>query len=108
MSKHTHFVSLSNNCIYPAMTSPEGYELDHPTEYRAATHAEIQQYKRGHDSVEVFELPALSAEPAAESVSPTTLQLADDDDDAPAPVVFIAPAPIAPAPVAIPPAPSAE
>ena len=109
---HSHYVSLANDVIYPALSSPAGYEDQHPSEYRPATAAEIEKFKRGNTvAVRVAPLPVDQAPAGA---TPTSITLADDGDageneqnvapPAPAP----APVPAAPAPVinpAIPPAP---
>ena len=94
-AKHTHYVSLTNGAIHPAMTSPAGYEDQHLTEWRPATHTEIQRYLSG--SVETLDVSPLPLESLAPS-SPTTLQLEPEDPAAPAgPAPVFTPAPPAPA-----------
>jgi hypothetical protein len=95
--KYSHYVSLENGGIYPAMTSPSGYEDQHLTEWRGANPAEVEKYLRGETAVDVSPLP-ISPSPVFPLSSPTTLQLAPED---PAP-------PIAPAPPAAPVQPIAE
>lgn len=132
----THYVSLTNGGIYPAMTSPLGHEDANPADWRAANPDEVQRYEQGQLEVDVSPIQLGDAAPAALTAiaTPAALTLADDDVVVPpappvsaapvaeAPVVSAtvnipappaptaAPAPIAPpaAPGAIPRAPSAE
>lgn len=101
--KHTHYVSMENGAIYPALTSPSGYEDEHPAEYRPATQAEIEQYQRGNDSARPFE----HATPQPVEIElPRTIQLATEE--LPAPSESPAPAPAVPPPPAFVVPPSAE
>lgn len=80
--KHTHYVSLENGCIHPALTSPAGYEDEHTTEWRPATQAEIQRYHAGTERTEAY-VPVDLRDAAAErteQATPSTLTLADDTD----------------------------
>lgn len=106
--KHTHYVSLENGCIHPAMTSPAGYEDEHTTEWRPATAAEIKRYKEGAAGSDRTEAYASLSEPLtsaqAAQVTPTTITLANDDNDGvqiqpPAPPAERTPAPPPPAPL---------
>lgn len=84
-ARHTHYVSLHNNTIHPAMTYPPGFQDANPKDWRPATHAEIERYKAGKDALEV--LPLAFGTPGEASVaSPKTLQLSDDE-----PVVPVTP-----------------
>ena len=123
--KFSHYVSLHNNSIHPAMTSPAGYEDDHPTEWRGATSAEVARYKTNpasNDSVVPKPLPLSAAHPDA-VLTPSSITLQDDEPSIetnapfvpeapvvaepsqPAPGAPVAPAPITPA-FAIPSAPA--
>lgn len=83
--RHTHYVSLSNNGVYPAMRSPSGFEDDNPKSWRPANSHEIQLYKEGKplltevtgDEIDIADEAPLRAAPAA-------LKLADDEPAAPA------------------------
>lgn len=115
--KHSHYVSLENGCIHPALTSPAGYEDEHTTEWRPATQAEIQRYLAGADRTEAYEPVPLDVNPArTEQATPTSLTLASDDDAGaqlgvqivpPIPPAPLPPTPSALSPVAPPPAPPA-
>ena len=104
----THYVSLHNNSIHPAMTSPAGYEDEHPTEWRGATRAEIARYQQDPatmDSVVPKPLP-LDLAGGDSVVTPTTLVLQDDepttgDTNPVVPEAPVVPPPAAPAPVAM-------
>lgn len=109
--KSTHYVSLHNNGIYPAMAGgAEGYEDEHPTEWRRANQDEIERYVRGEVDVQVVPI-ALSAAVAPDiAPQPTAVVLAPEDPvvENPAPTI-VAPAPAAPiaeAPLAGPSAPA--
>lgn len=113
--KHTHYVSLENGCIHPALTSPAGYEDEHTTEWRPATASEIQRYvdSAGRATTEAYTPVPLTADPArtAEAV-PSTLTLADEDNvgvqlapPPPSNVPEAAVVPTTPPPAPIPPAP---
>lgn len=133
----SHYVSLTNGGIYPAMTAPLGHEDANPADWRAANPDEIQRYQQGQLEVDVSPIQLGDAAPAALTAlaTPAALTLAADDVVVPqappasvapvaeAPVVTgsvnipsppaaptAAPAPVAPptAPGAIPRAPSAE
>jgi hypothetical protein len=111
--RHTHYVSLHNNTIHPALTSPAGFEDANPKDWRAATHAEIQQYLGGHDSLEVRPLPLTGIPGGSEALlNPRSLKLAEDDpepvDQAPVyPAVAAMPQDVPEAPVLPPVAPPA-
>ena len=114
--KHTHYVSLDNGSIHPALTSPSAYEDQHPAEWRPATTAEIEVYNasRGVATANIQPI-VLSGVVDTNHSSPNTLQLDPEPLLAPAPAPHspvqeaplhtpVAPAP-APAPApAIPPA----
>lgn len=92
-ARFTHYVSLHNGGIYPAMTSPAGYEDDHLNDFRPATKAEIEAYKNGAESIapQAAELAPESLSEATPSVaSPSVIQL-QPDDPAPAPAPAIPP-----------------
>lgn len=109
--KAKFYVSLFNNGIYPAQSgAAEGYEDEHPTEWRAANADEVEKYLRGDLEVQIKPIEMLASAPAA-PVQPMSIQLADDDEPTPvivnpatlvaeAPVAPVAPPPVAPAPVA--------
>jgi hypothetical protein len=80
--KHTHYVSLENGCLHPALTSPAGYEDEHTTEWRPATRAEIERYQNiGTDKFEAYQPVPLQADAQrTEQATPATLTLADDDN----------------------------
>lgn len=81
--KSTHYVSLHNNVIHPAMTSPAGYEDQHPTEWRPATATEIGRFKSGEHSVlDIQPLSLSPAEAEPRSAVPETITLAPDTDTA--------------------------
>lgn len=116
--KHTHYVSLENGCIHPALTSPAGYEDEHTTEWRPATQAEIQRYlagAAGADRTEAYQPVPLGIDPVrTEAATPSSLTLADDDDEGAQlgvqivqPVAPVAPPPPAALNPAVPPAPPA-
>jgi hypothetical protein len=120
-SKHSHYVSLHNGVIYPAMTGLPGHEDANPSDWRPATATEVERYRAGQQTVDVSPIPLGESAPVAPNpAAPTTLQLAPDDVPAPvippagvqeAPVVaakFVPPAPSAAPAVAIPAAPKAE
>lgn len=80
---HSHYVSLANGLISPAMSYPSGYEDNHPNEWRPATQREVAIYRAsngkavpvpGHN--DVLDL----APPPGERVAstPTSLVLEDD------------------------------
>ncbi len=108
----THYVSLTNGGIYPAMTAPLGHEDANPADWRAATPQEIQRYQQGQQAVDVspIHLGESPIVPAGLS-TPAALTLAADDAPPVAPVVPVAPiaeAPVVSASVSIPsPAPTA-
>lgn len=120
-ARATHYVSLINGGIYPAQTGAIGHEDANPTDWRAATAAEVARYQAGEQNVDVSPVP-LGVAPAAPLSAPLTLQLTPDEPDtataeppvdvtppvtpviAEAPIVatLIPGAPIAPAPSAAP------
>jgi len=109
--KHTHYVSLENGCIHPAMTSPAGYEDEHTTEWRPATAGEIQRYVDGADRTEAYAPVPLQPDAERTAIAtPTTLTLASDDEtNAPVGVQIVNPSaqqiPAPPAPPVAPPPP---
>lgn len=104
VAAHSHYVSLQNDTIYPAMTYPVGYEDDHPNEYRVATAAEIKRLKAGKDSVSISPLPTEPVDAAPNVAAPAMIQLAEEDE-APPPPAATPPPP--PAVTAVPPPPPA-
>lgn len=98
-AKHTHYVSIENGVIHPAMTYPSGYEDEHPTEWRPATVSEVKKYKAGSESTVTVQPVQLSD---VENVTPSTIKLADEDPVLPEIVNPAAPA--APAAAVVPPA----
>lgn len=104
LPKHTHYVSIENDGIYPALSSPSGYEDEHPGEYRPATAAEIEKYKRGAEGVVQKPLPVDSG--LVGIAAPATIKLADEA--LPIDIVPPAMAPggsVSPLPSAVPPPP---
>lgn len=104
--KFTHYVSLHNNGIYPAMSGgAEGYEDEHPSEWRRANQDEIERYVRGEADVQVVPI-ALSAAVAPVAPQPVSVQLAPEDpaeaNPAPTIVAPVVAAPVAEAPVVAP------
>lgn len=95
--RHPIYVSIQNGVIQHAMSSPSGYEDEHPEDWRPATHAEREQFLAGiADNVNGQAQPApLPLGASSEALQPTTLTLQADD---PMPVDIVAP--VAPAPVA--------
>ena len=89
-AKHTHYVSLSNHVIYPAMSSPSGWEDEHPEDWRPASPDEIAKYKAGIDTIkiEAIDLSADETDAPPAAALPHTIELAEED-----PVVNIPPAP---------------
>lgn len=91
--KHTHYVSLGNNVIYPAMRNLPGYEDDNPAEWRVASADEIERFKKGENkgrtaaSGEV----QLHAAPVAQA-APSSIKLADEEPAPPAPPAAADPA----------------
>ena len=113
--KHTHYVSLENGCIHPALTSPAGYEDEHTTEWRPATAAEIQRYEStgGQARTEAYTPVPLTADAARTAeATPSSLVLSDEapaalgTELAPPPPSGVQEAPLAapvpPAPIAPP------
>lgn len=95
MPKHTHYVSMMNDGIYQALSSPSGYEDEHPDEFRPATPDEIAKYKAGAESVKIEHIDLSESEVVEqERASPMSLKLADEDPEVP------------PAPAAVPPGPA--
>ncbi len=120
--KHQYYVSLSNDGIYPALSSPSGYEDEHPSEYRAATASEVEEYKAGVEAVVIKPLPVdydqlgvtaspatiqLAPEPPVDIVPPAPPLAAPVSPPDPAPILATPVSPIGPAPV-LPPAPQSE
>lgn len=112
---HTHYVSIHNGVVYPAMTSPEGHEDNNPSDWRPATPQEIEAYLAGDRQVDVSPLPVDVSAPVESAASPSSLRLEDGPptavQEAPVvpPVAPPPPAPAIPTPApAIPPAPAAE
>lgn len=124
--RHPLYVSIQNGAIQQAMSSPSGYEDEHPEDWRPATFAEREQYLAGVDNIngnaQPQELPQFGAEQATNVATPAALTLAPDDpvpveiqqpvrtgfpvSPAPAysrsePVPVLEPAPPAPAPVIV-------
>lgn len=99
-AKHTHYVSLENGVIYPAMTSPAGYEDEHPSEYRPATQEEVDAYKSGADTTRPY--ARAQVELSSEAAVPRAIRLEDEPSEA-APA-----APLVPPPPAFVVPPSAE
>lgn len=102
--KHSHYVSIENDGIYPALSSPSGYEDEHPSEYRAATAAEIEKYKRGAETVVERALP-VDLLPVSVA-SPTSITLAPEPPVAITPFAGPAAPPAAVAAPMPPPAPA--
>jgi hypothetical protein len=88
--KRTHYVSLHNHVIYPAMTSPSGWEDEHPEDWRPASPDEVAKYKAGNDTIkiEAVDLSADETDSRPEAALPHTIELAEED-----PVANIPPAP---------------
>lgn len=82
--KRSHYVSMHNNVIYPAMSSPAGFEDEHPEDYRPASPEEIAKYKAGRDVVVVEEIDLSDVVTAEAPVlsSPSSIRLQDDDVEA--------------------------
>lgn len=104
--KYTHYVSLSNGCIYPAQTGSVGYEDLNPSDWRGASPDEKTRYLAGETAVDVSPID-LTAVPVQPVSAPTTLQLQPEDPVVVPPVVFapaVQEAPIVPpvAPVVTP------
>ena len=99
IAKHSHYVSNSNNSIYPAMTSPDGYEDAHPDEWRPATAAEAQKYEDGETTVTLKELTLGAASGASQPVTPSTLTLQPETETAAAAQTDTGLPPPPPAPV---------
>jgi hypothetical protein len=94
-AKRSHYVSAANNGIYPAMTSPAGFEDEHPEEWRPASPEEIAKFKAGTETIVIEEVdlsPGVDDAPP-DAVVPHTLRLADDDPVVPPPAPVIPPAP---------------
>lgn len=92
--KRTHYVSMHNDVIYPAMSAPAGWEDEHPEDYRPATPEEIARYQSGQHllKIEQIDLSPAAMDEAPASASPTTLRLMEDDppvDDIPPPAPAI-------------------
>lgn len=103
--RHPLYVSIQNGAIQQAMSSPSGYEDEHPEDWRPATFAEREQFLAGVDNIagnpQPMQLPQFAA---TEQATPSSLTMAPDDDE---PVVIIAPVivPPPPAPAIVPSAP---
>jgi hypothetical protein len=90
------------------MTSPSGYEDEHPTEYRPANLSEVARYIDG--GVEVVDAPLdlMSLESVgATTASPTSIRLAADDPPATFEPPVVPPAALAVQPIPVPAAPTA-
>ena len=105
LPKHTHYVSLENGVIHPALTHPSGYEDQFPAEWRPATAAEVDRYRAGSErgNTASVSLDAVVIDPALQT--PGTIELAPDPP-APPPPSPVQEAPTIPP--AVPPAPAAE
>lgn len=119
-AKHTHYVSLSNGCIYRAMTTPLelGYEDRHPAEWRPATEAEAKRFESAaggsapiEPEFEIVDVGAMLDTGTGDVIDARTGAVYDDSADVAAAAAAAAsapaPAPVAPAPVAPAPAPAA-
>jgi len=98
--RHPLYVSIQNGTIHRAMTSPSGYEDEHPEDWRPATLGEREQYLAGVDNINGNPQPQPIAlfDALGNVATPTSLTLQADD---PVPVdIALPPAP--PAPVAPP------
>lgn len=92
-AKRSHYVSMSNDGIYPAMTSPSGFEDEHPEDWRPASPEEIAKFKAGAESVRIqaVDLSAGESDLRPEAALPEVIRLADEDE--PVVVSNIPPAP---------------
>jgi hypothetical protein len=90
--KRSHYVSMHNSGIYPAMTSPPGWEDEHPEDWRPASPEEVAKFKAGIDSVkiEAIDLTPDESDTPPEAALPHAIQLAAED---PEPAANIPPAP---------------
>ncbi|MCJ7409508.1 hypothetical protein LPQ06_28350 [Klebsiella pneumoniae] len=100
-AKHAYYVSLENGVIYPAMTSPAGYEDEHPSEYRPATQEEVDAYKNGADTTRPY-AQAQQVEASREVAVPRAIRLEDEPGE------VVPAAPLVPPPPAFVVPPSAE
>ena len=101
--RHPLYVSIQNGTIHRAMTSPSGYEDEHPEDWRPATLGEREQYLAGVDNVNGNPQPQPIAlfDAAGNVATPTSLTL--QADDAPLGIEIQTPAPIVPAAPPLPP-----
>lgn len=51
---HSHYVSVGNGCVYPALTSEPGYEDRNPAEWRPATADEVERFNAGEAEADPF------------------------------------------------------
>jgi hypothetical protein len=78
--KNTHYVSLINGHVYPAMRNLPGYEDDNLADWRPASAAEIERFNAGdmkpaRDPVGTVQLAA----PLPVTATPSQLTLAPED-----------------------------
>ena len=98
--RHPLYVSIQNGTIHRAMTSPSGYEDEHPEDWRPATLAEREQYLAGVDNINGNPQPQPIElfDGMGNIATPQSLTLQADD---PVPVNIIQP--VAPAAPPLPP-----
>lgn len=77
--KCSHYVSLSNHRIYPAMRNVPGFEDDNPIDWRPATADEVQMYKNGEQPKFAPAGAPVQLDAPAPAAAPSTIQLADED-----------------------------
>lgn len=92
-AKATHYVSLSNHRVYPALRNLPGFEDDNPGDWRIANAAEIEAYLRG-DAVALKPTGEVQlSQPILQPAAPTTIQLAPEEpatqDPPPAPAAAL-------------------
>lgn len=106
-AKYTHYVSNPTGAIHIAMSSPAGYEDEHPQEWRPATRSEIERFKTGVDMIDMEPVSIDEAFAGAETAGayqPQSLRLEPEPPVAAAPLPPVQIVPPGPAPVAAPPA----
>ena len=91
---HSHYVSLENSVIQPAMSYPSGYEDEHLNEWRPATATEINRYLAGEDRVAATSgFPSMPSE-APTASAPASVKMASDDPAPPPPTTGPGEAPL--------------
>lgn len=82
-AKASHYVSLGNGRVYPALRNVPGFEDDNPGDWRVANADEIAAYERGDAPLPQPTGEVQLSQPVAQPASPATIQLAPEPTDPP-------------------------